>query len=211
MRRLLSLLYKIFEQNHSASSSAQPWHVLVFLTCTHRIIVSSYSWSLCKASNWLFNAPTWMDPIFWSNSERESDMLVLKQLVALCSYSGIALASQSHCSIRINDCMYFCTQLSQPQCHSAVDFIKDQNNHQIDDDCGGRHCYPNIRLGLWVGTHCHQGWNCDAVDDDAKHRWKGQAKLRREKNGNKLVSTHPFLSSTHGKAAGINISKIASM
>lgn len=78
--------------------------------------------------------------------------------------------------------MYFCTELSQPQCHGAVDFIKDQNNHQVDDDRGGRDRYPNIGLGLRVGAHRHQGRHCDAVDDDAENCWKRQAKLGAEWN-----------------------------
>lgn len=73
--------------------------------------------------------------------------------------------------------MFLHTKLGQPQGHAAVDLVQDQNNHQVDDDGGGRYRHADIRLGLRVGTHGHQGWHGDAVHNDAKNRREGQAEL----------------------------------
>lgn len=79
------------------------------------------------------------------------------------------------------DCSFgFRTEFRQPQRHAAVDLVEDQDDHQVDDDRRRRHRYADVGFGLRVGAHRHQGRHCDAVDDDAKDCWKGQAKLKTE-------------------------------
>lgn len=71
----------------------------------------------------------------------------------------------------------FHTQLGQPQGHAAVDLVQDEDDHQVDDDGGGRHRHADVGLGLRVGAHGHQGRDGDAVHDDAKDGGEGQAEL----------------------------------
>lgn len=77
----------------------------------------------------------------------------------------------------------FRTQFGQPQRHAAVDFIQDQDDHQVDDDRRRRHRHAHVGLGLRVGAHGHQGRHRDAVDDDAEDGGKGQTKLGAKEEG----------------------------
>lgn len=80
------------------------------------------------------------------------------------------------CTLRLLCCVFH-TELSQPQGHTAVDLVQDQNNHQVDDDGGGRHRHADVGLGLRVGAHGHQSRHGDAVHDDAKDGGESQAEL----------------------------------
>ncbi len=74
------------------------------------------------------------------------------------------------------------TQFCQPGSHHAVYLVQDEDDHQVDDDGGGRDGHTYVRLDFWIWAHRHEGGGGDAVDDDTEDGRASHSKLHGEKN-----------------------------
>ncbi len=74
------------------------------------------------------------------------------------------------------------TQFCQPGSHHAIYLIQDEDDHQVDDDGGGRDGHTYVRLDFWIWAHRHEGGGGDAVDDDTEDSRASHSKLHGEKN-----------------------------
>ena len=67
------------------------------------------------------------------------------------------------------------TDFGEPLGHGAVDLIQNENDHQVDDDCCGRHRHPDI--GACGLVERQSSCSSDAIDNDPKDDGESQGDL----------------------------------
>lgn len=72
------------------------------------------------------------------------------------------------------------TDLGEPPGYAAVDLVQNDDDHQVDDDRGGRDRDPDVGPHGRGGVHGQGGSRGNSVDDDAKDDGEGHRDLQRE-------------------------------